>query len=221
MKIYHLPTEIKALVFDMDLTLYTNHEYALFQIDILIKRLGQIRGLSFEEMKREIDEERKTRVLSNNGKKPSFSSILNSFGINTEEIALWRNELIEPALFINQDLRLYETLKELSKFYIFGLVTNNPVLVACKTLAALGVTEFFPVIVGLDTCLVSKPSEKPYSKFLEITSIPNELCVSIGDRYDVDLDIPLKMGMGAILVNGVEDVYELPGILLKGGKYGV
>ena len=211
MKVFHLPADIKALVFDMDLTLYTNHEYAKFQIDSLIKRLGEIRGLSFAEMKQEVEK----------AKNKSFSFTLNSYGITTEEIALWRNEILEPAHFLNEDSRLKDTLKKLSEFYFLGLVTNNPVLVARKTLAALGVIEFFPVIVGLDTCLAAKPSEKPYLRFLELTSLPCETCVSIGDRYDVDLDIPLKMGMGGILVDGVADVYKLPEILLKGGNNGV
>ena len=50
-------------------------------------------------------------------------------------------------------------------------------------------------------------------KFCELSHCPPETCVSIGDRYDIDLDIPLKLGMGAILVDGVEDVCELPGVL--------
>ena len=219
MKFFQMPAEIKALAFDMDLTLYTNHEYAQYQIDILIEKLSEMQGLSFEEMKNEVDGIRVK--LSKNRKIPSFSKILNSYGINTEKIAGWRNELLEPERFIKKDFRLKETLKKLSETYFLGLVTNNPVLVALKTLAALGVEEYFPIIVGLDTCLASKPHKKPYKKFLELSSCAVETCVSIGDRYDVDLDIPLKMGMGGILVDGVEDVYKLQDILLKGGNYGL
>jgi phosphoglycolate phosphatase/putative hydrolase of the HAD superfamily len=218
MKVFYLPGEIKALVFDMDLTLYTSPEYGKHQIDALVEKLGEVRGLPFEEMKREVEETR--MALSGNGKKTSFSTTLNSFGISTEEIVVWRNEIFEPQRFIKEDPRLKETLRKLSGSYSLGLVTNNPVFVANKTLAVLGVEEFFPVIVGLDTCMTAKPHEKPYLKFMELTSIPSETCVSIGDRYDVDLDIPMKMGMGGILVDGVEDVYELPGVLVKGGNYG-
>ena len=215
MKVYHLPVEIKALAFDMDLTLYTNTEYAQYQIDCLIERLGEMRGQSFSSLKSEIDATREEWKNSNDGKTLSFSKILNGYGISTEKIALWRNELLEPERFISKDTALNETLEKLSKHFFLGLVTNNPVLVALKTIAALGVQEYFPAIIGLDTCMVSKPHEKPYLKFLELSAMQVESCVSIGDRFDVDLDIPLKMGMGAILVNGVEDVYELPSILLE------
>ncbi|WP_318662261.1 HAD hydrolase-like protein [Treponema sp.] len=38
-------------------------------------------------------------------------------------------------------------------------------------------------------------------------------CLSVGDRYDIDLSLALEMGMGAVLVSGVEDVYELPDLI--------
>ena len=32
-------------------------------------------------------------------------------------------------------------------------------------------------------------------------------CVAVGDRFNIDIELPVKMGMGGILVDGVEDVY--------------
>jgi phosphoglycolate phosphatase/putative hydrolase of the HAD superfamily len=61
--------------------------------------------------------------------------------------------------------------------------------------------------------MCAKPDEKPFLKFSELSACAPETCVSIGDRYDIDLVPPMEIGMGAILVDGVEDVYELPGIL--------
>ena len=215
MKIYFLPRLIRALVFDMDLTLYTCPEYGQYQVDRLVERLGVTRGLSFKEMNREVEEARAAWAASHDGKKPSLSNILLTYGINMEENVRWREETCEPDQFIKDDPRLRETLKELSKSYILGVVTNNPVLVARKTLAALGVGEYFPILVGLDTCMTPKPHKKPFAKFCELSSCPPETCVSIGDRYDIDLDLPMEMGMGGILVDGVEDVYELPVVLEK------
>jgi phosphoglycolate phosphatase/putative hydrolase of the HAD superfamily len=213
MKIYRLPSEIRALAFDMDLTLYTNAEYGRLQIDSLVERLGKLRGLSFDEISAEVEEARKAWALSHDGKKPSLSNILSTFGIGIQEIIRWREELLAPEEFIKEDKRLEETLVKLSRHFTLGVVTNNPVLVARKTLAALGVLEFFPIVVGLDTCMTPKPHARPFEKFCELSHCSPETCVSIGDRYDIDLDIPLKMGMGAILVDGVEDVYGLPEVL--------
>ena len=40
-----------------------------------------------------------------------------------------------------------------------------------------------------------------------------ERCLSVGDRYDIDIALPLELGMGGILVDGVEDVYGIPDLL--------
>ena len=215
MKIYHLPQQIRALAFDMDLTLYTSPEYGRYQIDSLIERLGKTRGLSFDEINREVEKVRKEWILANGGKKPSLTKILSLFGISLEESIIWREETYEPSLYLKEDKKLKESLEALSRFFTLGIVTNNPVLVGRKTLAAIGVEGLFSVLVGLDTCKLAKPDKRPFIKFTELSGCPAETCVSIGDRYDIDLALPLEMGMGGILVNGAEDVYELPEILAK------
>jgi len=87
-------------------------------------------------------------------------------------------------------------------------------LPARKTLEAIGASDFFKDIVGLDTCFKSKPAEEPFCRAVEILQTKAEKCLSVGDRYDMDLSLPLQMGMGGLLVSGVEDVYKLPEILL-------
>jgi phosphoglycolate phosphatase/putative hydrolase of the HAD superfamily len=206
----------------MDLTLYTNSEYGRYQIDKLVEKLGQLKGLSFEEMNSQLTEKRKAWALSHGGKGASLSNILEGYGIGMEEIIRWREELYEPALFIKEDEKLKAALGKLSNNFILGVVTNNPVLVARKTLAVLGVETYFAFIIGLDTCMTAKPNRIQFEKFSELTNCQPETCVSVGDRYDIDLDIPLSMGMGGILVNGVEDVYYLPELLYsKDDNYGV
>ena len=214
MKILRLPPVIRALAFDVDLTLYTNAEYGQYQIDILIKKAGELRGFSSEEMSGRIEDARKDWSLANGGKKASLSNALTTYGISMEENVRLREQLYEPEKYIKEDKRLRETLDKLSRSYTLGVVTNNPVLIARKTLAALGVSDLFPILVGLDTCMVSKPHEKPFVKFSELSGCAPETCVSVGDRYDIDLATPLEMGMGGILVDGVDDVYELAKFLL-------
>jgi phosphoglycolate phosphatase/putative hydrolase of the HAD superfamily len=215
MKIFRLPDTIKAVAFDMDLTLYSCPEYGQYQIDKLVEKLGQLRGLSFEEMNREVNEKRKAWALSHGGKTISLSHILGDYGIGMKEIISWREEMFEPRLFIKEDKKLKAALEKLSNSFTLGVVTNNPVLVARKTLAVLGVEACFPFIIGLDTCMIAKPHKMPFEKFSEISLCPPETCVSVGDRYDIDLGIPLQMGMGGILVDGVEDVYRLPEIIKR------
>jgi phosphoglycolate phosphatase/putative hydrolase of the HAD superfamily len=208
-KVYRLPPKIAALIFDMDLTLYSNTAYGQFQIDSLVERLGRREGKSFTEIRDQVEERRKTLAFSRGGRKPSLSDVLLSFGVSMEENIRWREEAYEPEKYIREDPSLWKTLESLSASFALAVVTNNPLLIARRTLAALGVEDLFGTMIGLDSSGVSKPHKKPFLMAVRSLGLPPETCVSIGDRYDIDLAPALEIGMGAILVDGVEDVYNL------------
>lgn len=209
MKKFNVPKEIHAIIFDIDSTLYTNPSYAFEQVDCQIREFAKTTKITCDEARKKILEFRKKWSLENEGKKISLGNTLVNFGIPIEKSIEWRKKLLEPKNFLTKDEKLIETLKYLSKKYKMICVTNNPVLPARKTLDAIGISEFFPEIVGLDTCYKSKPAYEPFEKALEILSEKAEFCVSVGDRFDLDIALPLEMGFGGILVNGVEDVYSL------------
>lgn len=208
MNICRLPQRVLGVLFDMDMTLYTHPDYAQFQIDALIRRLADLRGVSFEEMGERIAACRRDWAASHNGAAVSLGNVFTAFGISTEESVRWREELCEPARYLREDPKLRERLVSLRAFAGLAVVTNNPVLVARKTLTALGVIDCFSAVVGLDTCGVSKPHPAPFLKAAELLGAHPASCVSIGDRYDIDIALPLELGMGGIVVDGVEDVYE-------------
>lgn len=215
MKIYKIPSDLRAFIFDIDSTLYTNQAYAFEQVDCQVRQFAKERGISADEARRMVAEYRKQFAAEHNGSKVSLGNTLLSFGVPIEQSVQWRRELLEPADFLRRDEKLIDELKILQTEYQLICVTNNPVLPARKTLDALGISEFFPEIVGLDTCFKSKPALEPFETAVERLSkssesgINAENCIAIGDRYDMDIALPLKMGMGGILVNGVEEVYQI------------
>jgi phosphoglycolate phosphatase/putative hydrolase of the HAD superfamily len=212
MKIYRIPETLGCLIFDIDSTLYTNETYAREQVDVQVRRFADLRGQSFEEADRLVREyraehERKT------GKKISLGNTLAAFGVPIGESIRWREDLLEPADYLASDERLRATLSALAGRYALAAVTNNPVLPALKTLKALGVEDFFPVLIGLDSTGFSKPHREPFLRAANLTATEIERCLAIGDRFDLDVALPLELGMGGILVDGVEDVYTLPDLL--------
>jgi len=220
--VYRLPEKITALIFDMDLTLYSHPEYGKTQIDNLVAIVGKNRGWSADRANSEIETARKSWAASHGGKMPSLSNIILSWGFTMEDNVRWREDAYEPEKFLRKDTRLRETLLALADFSL-GIVTNNPISIAKRTLASLGVEDCFSALVGLDTCMIPKPHELPFIRIMELfkaaqnkagaTQVSPGTCVSIGDRYEIDLEIPMEMGMGGILVDGVEDVYGLPELL--------
>ena len=211
MKIYKIPTDLRAFIFDIDSTLYTNQAYAFEQVDCQVRQFAKERGITADEARRMVADYRKKFAAEHEGSKVSLGNTLLAFGVPIEQSVQWRRELLEPADFLGRDERLIETLKGLQEKYQLICVTNNPVLPARKTLDAIGISEFFPEIVGLDTCFKSKPALEPFETAVERLGdgIKAENCLAVGDRYDMDIKLPLEMGMGGILVSGVEEVYQI------------
>lgn len=213
MKIHRIPEKTSCVIFDIDSTLYTNEAYALEQVDVQLRHFASLRGMSADEARKAIGDWR-DEYARTHGRKVSLGNALVHFGVPISESIRWREELIEPARFLAKDARLRETLDSLARHFTLVAVTNNPILPARKTLDALGVRDAFRDLIGLDTTGVSKPHEKPFLAARDIARCPIAECLSVGDRYDIDIALPLELGMGGILVDGVEDVYLLPDLLI-------
>ena len=217
MKVFRLPGQCAAIIFDMDSTLYTNPEYARSQIDLPVEKLARLRGKPFAEMSEKIAGYRKNWARDHGGQQISLANIFAAFGVSIGESIRWREELYHPEQHLAEDRRLRSALERLGARFALSVVTNNTVSIATRTLCALGVEDLFHAIVGLDTCGVSKPHEEPFMRAAILCGAVPESCVAVGDRYDIDIALPLELGMGGILVDGVEDVYGLPELLIGEG----
>ena len=144
MKIYKIPKDLRAFIFDIDSTLYTNASYAFEQVDCQVRQFAKERGITADEARRMVADYRKKFALEHEGSKVSLGNTLLAFGVPIEQSVQWRRELLEPADFLGRDEQLIETLKNLQSKYQLICVTNNPVLPARKPLAAIGISDFFP-----------------------------------------------------------------------------
>lgn len=217
MTVHRLPKRPKALVFDIDNTLYSNDAYLAAQTDVQVERLAEFTGQSVAETLGSLEKAREAYARGHGGAKTSLANAFALLGIPIETSVAWRIELMRPEDYLGRDEALVRCLDALSRRFRLIALTNNPVEVGRRTLERLGVDAFFPEIVGLDTCGLSKPSPEPFKEAVRRLGLPPAACVSIGDRFDVDLKVPLELGMGAIEVSGVEDVYRLPGVLIPEG----
>lgn len=215
MTVYRIPENLKAIIFDIDSTLYTHDEYAFEQVDVQIRRYAELRGMTADQARRLFSEFRSGWSREHGGKKISIGNTLLHFGIPMDEIIRWRENLVDPADYLCRDGRLYDALSVLHERYSMLCLTNNPVKIGMKTLEVLGVDGLLLGVVGLDTCGVSKPDMRSLEAAMSMAGVSAGQCLSVGDRYDIDLALPLETGMGAVLVDGVADVYELPQVLCR------
>jgi phosphoglycolate phosphatase/putative hydrolase of the HAD superfamily len=235
MKVFRLPPALRAVIFDIDGTLYQHPGYVQHQIDILIAELARVRGWSMEAAQKAVADARASVAASQGTQTTSLGNAMAYLGIDMATSVAWRERLIKPASFLGTDPALRQSLLRLRDSGL-GLrllaLTNNPRSTGEATLRALGVADLFYRVVGLDDTMKSKPAREPFllaarcAMGTELTGSGTELggmgteladgfsaCLAVGDRYDVDLAVPLELGMGAVLVDGVEDVYLIPGLI--------
>ncbi len=209
MNFYSIPKTIKTFIFDIDGTLYTSPEFVAEQVDVQIRHYAHLNGISEDSAREMIESYRKKWSAEHGGKKISLGNTFPAFGVDIETSIKWRNELLMPEKFLSPDLNLRHFLLELKKSFNLICVTNNPVKAARRTLDAVGISDVIPNVIGLDTCMKSKPAKEMLELAAKKTSSKFSECVSVGDRFDIDIALPLELGMGGILVDGAQDVVKI------------
>lgn len=215
MKVVSLPQHISGLVFDVDLTLYDNREYYDSMQPLMTERLARELGKSVPEMTAELKRVQDAYKAENGGRKLSIGNLFHRFGVSFEENVRWREDLFQPEKYLSWDAALAETMRILAGHFKIAAASNNATSVVKRTLKVLGVDHFIPVVIGLDMSLESKPTMVPFRMASEMLGLPLNELVSIGDRMEIDIELPVANGMGGILVENMADVYALPDILLS------
>lgn len=214
MKKFNLPQKIKTIIFDIDGTLYTSSEYLKCQSDLMIEYFAKFKDMSVPAFEKMISDYRTEWAHEHGGEVLSFSNVLVGLGISFDENIKCRDLLFVPDNYLRRDEKMIETFSLLKEKFSLICVTNNTVNIGRKTLEAIGVSHIVENMIGLDTFKVSKPAREPFEAAVKMTGAVPAECISVGDRYDIDIALPLEMGMGGILVDGAEDVYDLPHLLM-------
>ena len=110
MKVYNLPETVKAIIFDIDSTLYTNRPYAFEQVDCQVRAFAKLKGITSAEARKMVSDYRKQFAAEHNGSKVSLGNTLKAFGIPIKQSVKWRKKLLEPSDFLVYDERLVEEL---------------------------------------------------------------------------------------------------------------
>jgi phosphoglycolate phosphatase/putative hydrolase of the HAD superfamily len=210
---YNLPKDIRGLIFDMDLTLYRHDDYYSSQLKNQVLVLATDLGRPAAELQSSLDDW-EHEFTSRTGRKPSFgNTLLGALGIPILQSVELRRRAIRPEDYLLPDPRLETTLSVLESRFQLILVTNNPADIALRTLKVLAVERFFPRVIGLDETGHSKPHPRAFELAYAALNLDPRNIVSVGDRYPVDLEVPLQLGSGGVLVESMEDVYSLPALL--------
>jgi putative hydrolase of the HAD superfamily len=203
-----LHIDIKALVFDLDGTLYTS---APLGREIMLSAVGYIadlKGVGAEEAKRLI-RETKNSLSSAGGSEATLSHACIELGGDLHELHRRFAEEIRPELFLSRSEGVAELLQTLGARFELYLYTNNNRSLAERIMNLLGVAGLFRQVFSIEDAWRPKPDQPGLEELFRRIGKKPEECLFVGDRYDVDLKLPAEMGCAVYLVKTTDELQYL------------
>jgi len=185
--------KIRALIFDLDGTLYTSKDYTRHLLEGIVKTLAELFSMGEDDAFKLLQDLR--------ARYGSITLGVESMGIKRSEFYGRLVEKLDPERFIAARPELLKFLEELRMMgFKLGCHTNASRLLAERVLGALGIPpEIFDVIVTCDDA-EPKPMPEGYLKIVEALGLRPEEILYVGDRWKVELEPAKRLGMRTALV---------------------
>jgi putative hydrolase of the HAD superfamily len=203
---------IRAIVFDLDGTLYVEPVFAATIQDQAAVYMGRIKGISVAEARLLMDATR-TRLTEESGTVQTLSAVCTELGGSVRDLHALFEERLRPEAYLVRDERVITLLGHLRERFCLYLYTNNNRALTARILDYLGLDGLFERIFAIDDDWRAKPDEGMLEQILAtIGRAPAEV-LFVGDRYDVDLRLPEQKGCPVFLSQNVEQLLRLENVL--------
>ncbi len=199
--------QIKAVLFDLDNTLIRTAE-----IPEIYTRIAENYGvrLSTDEIReahKDVGESNAIEGMITSGQEFWVrwnAEVLEKAGIQENKAFLARK--IDELWWEYADLEVYpdviETLTQLkSKGLKTGVITNGLKRDYEQILVELKLTDFFDIVIGIDTCNKAKPDKEIFLHAINILDVHPEQAVFIGDSVKCDYEGARHAGLKPLLID--------------------
>ncbi|MCW3977008.1 MAG: HAD-IA family hydrolase [Candidatus Bathyarchaeota archaeon] len=199
--------QIEAVLFDLDNTLIRTAE-----IPEIYRRIAENYGvrLSTDEIReahKDVGESNAIEGMITSGQEFWVrwnAEVLEKAGIQENKAFLARK--IDELWWEYADLEVYpdviETLTQLkSKGLKTGVITNGLKRDYEQILGELKLTDFFDIVIGIDTCNKAKPDKEIFLHAINILDVHPEQAVFIGDSVKYDYEGARHAGLKPLLID--------------------
>lgn len=197
--------KLKAVVFDLDDTLYPEKEFVLSGFRAVAAWAELNLGIDSNLGERQLISYYENGIRGDTFNRWLASHNLLSDDLVKEMIKIYREHI--PSISPFPEVK--EVLGELKKKFLLGIVSDGYIEVQRKKLNALEIENFFDAVVFSDEWGKKnwKPSSKPFEIVSEELGVPSNQCIYVADN-------PLKDFFGAKHVG----IYTIR-IIRQGGEY--
>jgi putative hydrolase of the HAD superfamily len=204
--------ELKALVFDLDGTLYVNTDFGRVIHLCSCRYIAELKGIGDAEADERIRETKK-RLSAETGMDSTLSHACMALGGDLMELHRRFADEIRPERFLSPDERVVRLLTSLGSKFDLSIYTNNNRRLSKRIMGLIGVAGLFRQVLTIEDSWRPKPDREALEKvYRAIERKPGE-CLFVGDRYDIDLRLPAEMGSTVFLATSVEELFPLEKLL--------
>jgi putative hydrolase of the HAD superfamily len=209
---YQVLDELKALVFDLDGTLYVNTDFGRVIHLCSCRYIAELKGIGDAEADKLIRETKK-RLAAETGRDSTLSHACMALGGDLMELHRRFAVEIRPEHFLSPDERVVRLLKSLGIKFDLSIYTNNNRLLSKRIMGLIGVTGLFRRVLTIENSWRPKPDREALEKVYRAIERKPDECLFVGDRYDIDLRLPAEMGSTVFLATSVEELFPLEKLL--------
>lgn len=203
---------VKAIVFDLDGTLYVSESFEQVIWESASRYAGQLLGVSAVDGGDRLTAVRQ-RLSDERGTQQTMAVAIEAMGGTVPELHRRFAEELDPRPYIETDPRVVSLVETLGQRYTCWLLTNNNRTLTGKILDALGLANAFARVITINDTWRPKPDPTVLEELLaDLGHQPAEV-LFVGDRYDIDLRLPAQRGCPVLLTKTVDDLMGLSALL--------
>lgn len=206
------PTEkLKALILDMDGTLYRNEDYIAHTHAVDLHIIAEHLRLPPDQAQTVIEEARRALGATLGTPRARLTQTLTQcFRMNIHEWNTKRAEGYQPERYLEPNPHLPEMLSRLlERFSAVCIASNSPSASVGRILRSLAVPETLlsriPVFAP-DTLACHKPDPSFFRAIAAAIGLPPTECMSVGNEADNDAFPAMRCGMGAAIVENPSQI---------------
>jgi len=196
---------LRALVFDLDGTLYQDERLGEEVHQCACRYVASLQGISALEAEGLL---RKARSCSCEGEGTLSLGVV-SLGGNLQELHRRFNLEVHPEGVLHPDPRVLELLAKLAGRFELHIYTNNNRALSARIMTELGVAECFRKVFTIEDSWHPKPYRSTLLGILDAIGREPSETLFVGDRYQVDLQLPASLGCAVFEVKSIEELLTL------------
>jgi len=201
-------TDIRAIVFDLDGTLYVCDEFAAsIKYEATVYMAGLL-SVSVTEAGIRMNEVR-SRLTEQGESEPTLSIVCCTLGGSLPGMHAHFERQLNPESYLLRDNRVIDLLKKLQKHFDLYIYTNNNRVLAARIIDYLGLSNLFSHIFTIEDNWRPKPDEEKLGQIIKLSGYQPSEVLFVGDRYGVDLRLPEQLGCPVFLSQSIEQLSRL------------